>query len=375
MKVYVYPADTEGCGYYRLIWPSLALKKQGYDVRIIHPKHSGRISGVMDENDRLVSISAPSDADVMVLQRVTSRHMIEAARIWRANGIAVVMDIDDDLSSIDPSNPAWTMLHPKTAGRVEQYSWHSAQKFAEAVTFITVTTPLLLKQYAPHGRGAVLVNCVPEVVTRIPYNPTPNLIGWGGNVRTHTRDPAVVGPAIARLQRDGYDFRIIGPSYKAKSAFTLDREPDVTGGVSLAQWHHQLSKLSVGIAPLADTRFNHAKSWLKMLEYAALGVPCVGSPSAEYRRLHAQGIGLLADSPKEWYRHIRRLLTDDALRQTMSEQGRAIVAAQYTIEANAWRWWEAWQTALRIQRGSSDSPFKRPLSTTTGQNKRGPQTS
>lgn len=367
MKVYVYPSDVEGCGYYRLIWPTMFLKSQGHDIRIIHPSQKHRsVKGVIDADDELVSIVAPKDADVIVLQRVTSKYLIRAAEIWRANGIAVVVDIDDDLSVIDPNNPAWHILHPDTKGNVAEYDWHNAQRFAEAVTYVTVSTDSLLKKYAPHGRGVVLHNCVPEVTTTIRHDETVNLIGWGGNARTHPTDPREVGPAIARLQRDGYDFRIIGPSYKAKAAFMLERDPDVTGGVPLTRWFHELTKLSVGIAPLADTKFNHAKSWLKMLEYAAVGVPSVGSPRMEYRRLHTMGIGLLADSPKDWYRHVRRLVSDEQMRSDLSVHGRNVVREQLTIEGNAWRWWEAWQTALRIQRQGAGTPFKRPLSTTTG---------
>ena len=56
-----------------------------------------------------------------------------------------------------------------------------------------------------------------------------------------------------------------------------------------------VAKLGIGVAPLADTKFNAAKSWLKMAEMAALGVPCVVSPRAEYMRLHEQWIGSLAE--------------------------------------------------------------------------------
>jgi hypothetical protein len=83
----------------------------------------------------------------------------------------------------------------------------------------------------------------------------------------------------------------------------------------------------------------------------AAGVPWVASPRAEYRRLHKEsGCGFLADTPKQWYAHLTRLLADSCLRKEQAEAGREYMATQ-TYEANAWRWLEAWTRAVEIQRG------------------------
>jgi hypothetical protein len=73
-------------------------------------------------------------------------------------------------------------------------------------------------------------------------------------------------------------------------------------------------------------------------------VPFVTSATAEYQRLAKLGAGRLAAKPKDWGREVGRLLRDRALRQELANQGRA-VAADLTIEANAWRSWEAWDEA------------------------------
>jgi hypothetical protein len=90
---------------------------------------------------------------------------------------------------------------------------------------------------------------------------------------------------------------------------------------------------------------------------AAVGVPWVASPRPEYRRLREQlGVGLLAKDPGDWYRQLKLLTGDDALRADMSAKGRA-AAADWTIEGNAWRWWEAWDAAVTAQRsGRADPP-------------------
>jgi hypothetical protein len=350
MKVYIYPADLEGCGYYRLIWPSIVLRAAGHDVKIVSPRHPNRVVGTPDGAGNLVSINAPSDADVMVFQRVASKMMLQAIPIWRANGIAVVTDIDDDFARVHQANPAWLALHPTSGGNTDEYDWNTARRVAQAATMVTVSTDALLRRYASPERGVILHNCIPAKALEIPHVEQPNAIGWGGTVRSHPDDPQVTGSSMARLQREGFKFTIVGPARKVKETFNLDDEPIATGTVPLHRWIHELGRLAVGIAPLNDTAFNEAKSWLKMLEYAAAGVPCVASPRAEYRKLHARGVGLLADNPRDWYRHSKKLLTDDVRRYELSEAGRAAVAS-LTIEDNAWRWWEAWERALVIQRG------------------------
>lgn len=41
VKVYVFPADTHGCGCYRLKWPAQALVAQGHDVVIVSAGKTG----------------------------------------------------------------------------------------------------------------------------------------------------------------------------------------------------------------------------------------------------------------------------------------------------------------------------------------------
>jgi len=116
-------------------------------------------------------------------------------------------------------------------------------------------------------------------------------------------------------------------------------------------WPAGVAKLGVGIAPLADTRFNKSKSFLKPLEMSALGVPWVASPRAEYVRLHRKGVGALADTPRRWHKELSRLLSSPRLRAERAEAGRA-VAETMRVRDNAWRWIEAWERAALLQKES-----------------------
>jgi hypothetical protein len=119
------------------------------------------------------------------------------------------------------------------------------------------------------------------------------------------------------------------------------------------EWPSAVARLGIGIAPLADTRFNACKSWLKPLEMSALGVPWVASPRAEYERLHRRGAGALAGTPNRWYKELARLRASSALRAERAEAGRA-VADELRLARHAWRWLEAWSRARELQAAASN---------------------
>ena len=348
MKVYVYPADEAGCGYYRLIWPAQSLIDQGCDVQIVMPKQrNSSLRGMLNQANELVDIKIPSDADVIVLQRITHRHLVSAIDIIRRKGVAVVIDIDDDLAAIHPANPAFLAMHPKN-GASPDHNWRNTQLACEKASAVAVSTDALLARYAPHGRGAVLRNQVPARYLDIPHTDS-TVIGWGGSVHSHPDDLQTVGVGVEQVMGEA-TFRVVGPGTNVQRVLRLSEEPEATGVREMHQeWPEALAQLGIGIAPLADTRFNAAKSWLKPLEYMALGVPWVASPRVEYKRLHDMGVGLLADKPKHWASQLRKLIRDPELRADMSAQGREL-AAKMTIESNAWRWWDLWTEAYELDR-------------------------
>jgi hypothetical protein len=339
VKVVVYPADAFGCGSFRMRWPGEACAQAGHDVRVVEPK-ARRLKVVMEGHT--VKDVLDVDADVVVQQRVTHAYMAQAVGVMRAKGITVVVDVDDDLSSIHPSNPAWA-VHRPGAGL---HSWHSVALACRNASLVTVSTPALLDVYARHGRGHVLPNYLPDYYYGLPRTDS-DTIGWPGSYHSHPNDPETVGGAVARLVDEGAEFVMRGDSTGAGRAFGLAADPP-GGGVPIEEWPRAVASLGIGIAPLADTKFNRAKSWLKPLEMSAAGVPWVASPRAEYERLHKLGAGVLADRPRSWHRELKRLRESPALRAELSEAGRA-VADRLRLSQNSWRWAEAWARAYEMQ--------------------------
>lgn len=342
MRVVVYPADRFGCGHFRMIWPGESLLSQGHDVEVVNTQD--RRVRIHMEGDRVVDVEV--SADVVVFQRLTHLWMSQAVRVLRSKGVAVVVDIDDDLRSVHPSNPAFEGIHPKNNG--SKHSWRNLDAACREATLVTVSTPALLPIYASHGRGTVLHNYLPSLYDNLPHVDSDE-IGWPASFHSHPNDPDALGGSIARIVADGARFRMVGDSTGAGVALGLSQDPP-GGGVPVDVWPRAVASLGVGVAPLADTRFNGAKSWLKPLEMSAAGVPWVASPRAEYARLHARGAGVLADRPRTWYRELKSLHASVQRRLELSEAGRD-VARGLRLDDHAWRWMEAWERALDIQRG------------------------
>jgi glycosyltransferase involved in cell wall biosynthesis len=225
-----------------------------------------------------------------------------------------------------------------------------AQACREA-TLVTVSTKPLAAVYAKHGRWQVIDNYVPE--SYLDVEPQEHRsFGWPGTTQSHPDDLQVMGGAVRDLVADGLDFRVIGPRSGVQKALRLPEEPEHTGRVEMDDWVKEVATLQVCLAPLSASKFNLAKSRLKLIEASAVGVPWVASPRPEYRRTFAEsGAGILADTPKQWYVGVRKLMGDDVLRKELGERGREWMQTQ-TIEANSWRWLEAWTRAYEIQQGS-----------------------
>lgn len=355
MRVYVYPSDPWACGHYRLTWPAEVLRATGLDVTVVDPSDSRfALGGQVDERGRVHEVFAPNDADVVVLQRPTHRQFSQAVGILRRKSVAVVVDMDDDLGRIHPRNPAFLMMHPNRGDPT--HSWHCARDACRDATLVTVSTPALLERYAGHGRGAVLHNYVPRRALEVEHIDS-EVLTWCGSLHSHPDDVPVLGASVLNLVRRGATYRTTGSGVDVERALGLPEGSDRSvGTVPFDEWFAAVARSGVALAPLADTQFNEAKSWLKPLEALACGVPVVMSPRREYRRLHElTGVGFLADRPRHWEATLRRLLTSPELRQEQSEAGRAAVREHLVLEDQAWRWAEAWTRAYELERGSVPS--------------------
>lgn len=388
LRIAVFPADRGGCGHYRLIWPALAVRSTCCDVDVkladeLDPIHVGYKEDTSAdeplEYNTPITVSNVPDVDVMVFQRPLHAKWQHLFPLLKQHGIRIVVDIDDHFDRIDPRNVAWhavepNWLHKDEAARVrEAYgpfrvdrvsangNWvhtldhqgatnrvHLNQALKHA-DLITVSSAELRSYYARFAPTVLLRNAVPVDHLR-PRAHTGRhsvvTVGWTGSVLTHPEDLEEIGTGLRQAcarTRAGFKFKVVGTGRGVTHA--LGVAPDeTTGWVDLADYPAAYGTLDVALCPLKNTPFNRAKSWLKPLEAAAVGAVPIMSPLPEYERLHELGVGVIARRPRDWARHIVRLVDDDDYRTRLREQGFKVAAAN-TCETRASEWAEAWRQA------------------------------
>jgi glycosyltransferase involved in cell wall biosynthesis len=340
VKVIACPSDETGCGKYRLIWPAEALASAGHDVLI---QKRPRILVNSKTDPPTVVECLLEQTDVVIFQRPGSYQIFQLIPLLHKRGVKVVVDMDDDLSCIHPRNPAYGYYDPN---RDPHRNWEWAVKACDAADLVTVTTEALAERYGSHGRVAILPNCVPASFLTVEGKPNEMVtVGWAGYTGTHPEDLQVTHGAVNEaLCKENARFLALGDVKSFDKLGIRNRFPHQhQEGVSMEEYPEFVSQLDIGIVPLASTSFNAAKSWLKALEYAALGVAPVVSPTPDNMRMVEAGAAYVARSPKAWLETIRSLVRDERERKELAIRAREF-ASTWTVEGNAWRWWQAWST-------------------------------
>jgi glycosyltransferase involved in cell wall biosynthesis len=329
MTVVVYKQSDDPSAFYRLLEPA-------------------RVTGT-EVVDRLPHVGS---ADTVILNRPLDPGIAEQVRLWREEGRTVIIDMDDDFDAVVPEH----RIH----GMYTTEHLHAACK---AASVVTCSTPALIERYG-YGHGVLLRNKIPESYlsvtrrTRTPDTLGPELfgtagtwVGWYGSLGSHPNDPIVAGAAVGAALRTDPDaeFVFAGPPKDGPRLAELFDVPKVRelGFFSMSGLIQVISEFDIGIVPLERSPFNDAKSWLKGLEFAAVGVPVVASFTPEYRRM-SDGLGFghppacwLASTPPEWERQLTKLIRLPEWRAELAAHAKEWAATQ-TIERATDDWRTVW---------------------------------
>lgn len=369
MRVGVYPADKGGCGHYRMIWPAVEARKLGYDITIHEPgTPESNISAVVRDRYDVVKMRDGSTKrvetfdvlglnevppfDVIVLQRPLARQLTDCIPHLQAEGIAVVVELDDDFMQLDPRNTAWHAVQPHL-NQESNYRW--LRQAIERADLLTVSTPRLRDIFATkHREPIVLPNYLPmhAYSDRGHQRAVSPIVGWSGAISTHPNDLPEAG-AVRRVMPLAGGFHVVGTGQGVQRQLGLTEATPFTssGWVPIDEYHAALDAIDVGIVPLKPSRFNEAKSWLKGLEFAGRGIPSVASPTGPYAQLAALQGCLLGDSPKHWQRTLTKLLADPVY---WDERAHAAFEAAWSLNLakHAHEWPEAWALARAMRQAA-----------------------
>lgn len=346
-------ADSGGCAKYRIIDPANAVQAAGFDFDVRIDTNIAVEASKDSRTGRVTVHEVQEDVDLLIVQRPLDHSWVEVFRQAQEQGIACIFELDDDFEFVHPQNAAWPNVQPD---RQPLSNWQWLHKTAALADHVTVSTPALLR-YAPHGRGTVVRNYVTETVEIDRSGIEAPRVGWSGMIATHPRDLDETRGGVARALKElGSGIHVLGAGEGVRRGLGLT-DPTirmyVTKWVPVDAYMQSLAELfEIGIVPLEPGNFNEAKSHLKGLEMAACGIPFVASPTSEYRRMNAWGLGELASAPGDWRRHIVKLARGDRWRRE-GERHRELVAKSFMIADHAHEWADAWTKAIEHRRSMS----------------------
>lgn len=276
-------------------------------------------------------------ADVVIGQRIVGD---PPSRAWRqmcekADKLCV-LEIDDDLFNIHPTNPAYTSFTPHYLENLKQN--------IRCAHIVTVTTPHLAYMLRPlHQDIRVVPNYIPQWLTEHERPRTDKLtLGWSGGP-SHYMDWEDALPQIGRFLRRNPDVEFHGVGGVFSSMLKWPQEQ-----LRTSRWEHgvedyyKLLDFDIGVIPLKPHLFNKSKSFSKALEFAALGIPVLASEFGPYEDFVIPGkTGYLIRNDHEWCAILRDLVENPVRRAKIGYAARQH-AKNYTIEANIDKWLSVW---------------------------------
>jgi glycosyltransferase involved in cell wall biosynthesis len=335
-RVFGWLADTQGCGYYRVMLPLCELARR----RAADTAFDGRMFADYATGSRPGEIRVDHDGEpaVIIGQRVAQAVPSETWQLLaKADRFRLVYDIDDDLFRVDPANErAYAYFgRPDVRRRL-------AENLA-AAHMVTVSTEPLAVQMRQYSDNVVVIgNYLDAAVLKYPRPERDGIltVGWGGS-STHGADFAAVAPHLrsffkrrpaVRWHSFGHDYGPLTGATRRRFTRWRDIVEDQAAYCASMRW-------DIGVAPLADTVFNASKSDLRVREYCAAGIPAVYSRVGPYAAAVDDGVtGFLASTRKEWLAALDALAGDEGLRERMGKAARE-AAAEYTIQGHGGQLW------------------------------------
>ncbi|GAB1445792.1 hypothetical protein MASR2M41_15170 [Flammeovirgaceae bacterium] len=157
------------------------------------------------------------------------------------------------------------------------------------------------------------------------------VIGWTGSHST-VKYLEIVYPILFTLSHKykNVEFIIIA---NAKPTIQLERLQFIEW--SLLTEIEDLTKIDIGIMPLSDDEWSKGKCGFKLLQYMALGIPCIGSRVGANIEIVNNGVnGFLCSTEEEWLTTLEKLILDEGLRSTVGGAGRSTVVNRYSVQSN-----------------------------------------
>jgi glycosyltransferase involved in cell wall biosynthesis len=311
VRLFGWTADEGGLARIRIGVPFEELAKHGYETSL-----------------DTVFVREHGDSDTIVGCRIA---MPDPSRLWThacgmMGGPFCVFETDDDNLNISPYN----RYGPYQFWGKPEVRWHYLANMRVAHRIVTSTPYLaeLLMNQTGHPDIVIAPNAVPDWMLDLPSTARTDgiiTVGWAGGV-SHNGDWDWARKPIRRalaLLKNQVEFHSVGADYTKGMRLPPHMLRHTPWFADTDEyWRHGID-FHVGLAPLRPDTFNKSKSNIKLIEYAARGVPVIASDYGPYADFVQDGVtGILVKTPAEWKEAIHFLVTDHQLREQMGKQAK-----------------------------------------------------
>lgn len=248
-------------------------------------------------------------------------------------GIPTIYDFDDSiwLQNVSAANRKFAFL--KDANKTPKLIGWASLVFAGNA---------YLADYARQHNPNVVI--MPTTIDTEEYKPAASplrddsviTLGWSGSIST-IQHFAYALPFLRELKArfgDRIRIKVIGDGNY--------RVPEL--GIEGLPWRKadeldQLRSFDIGIMPLPDDEWAKGKCGLKGLQYMALEIPTLMSPTGVNADIIQDGQnGFLATAPEEWVDKVSRLIASAELRRSMGQAARQTVLDHYSVQSQQARY-------------------------------------
>jgi glycosyltransferase involved in cell wall biosynthesis len=331
LRVYQFLEPLARLGIRSEVWPlpfGMATSRWRVARGALHALHAAT---------RWIDVRRAARFDAVVIQRDLVAHLrpfLEETLAER--NPRIVLDVDDPIH-----------LHPPSRPPALPFRWfgdpRKLERLARSARRVVAANRALRDEAARAGARVTLIptsldtaRWAPGPVRRAPG--TGFTVGWIGSPGT-TFYLEGIAPALAALARAlPVRLRAVGadPALPARFAALAPGVAVEAVPWTLAREVEEVRGFDAGVMPLTDDPWSRAKSATKLLQYMACGVPAVASPVGANADIVKDGVnGFLAEDAGGWTRALRALAEDARLAARLGEEGRATVAAEYSVEVSA----------------------------------------
>ncbi len=316
LRIAAIATDQNACGNYRISIPLRALNKQIPNLKVLNFSQT-------------LNFELLSQSDILIFQRVIDPKVVQIMKKLKLAGKIVILEVDDDLTSIKSHNPSYQAYKPNSP---YLNNFIEAMKIAD---FIHVTTDFLKNVYVEKlklnpnkifcfNNSIDLSNPNYKINYRSKLLEDKIIFGFQGGSSHHIDLEEIISPVKAILENYPDTMFAFCNHQSLFNKFNIDssRAIMIPPETNFEKFIPIPSYFDVGLIPLnSKDCFNWSKSYLKILEFAAFNVPCITSAVGDYvkyKEVNPSGVVLTKNKFLDWYKNIERLISSKELRQSIA---------------------------------------------------------